>query len=65
MVRLKCQHGTEDFLDQLHAARFGCRLFIATLVGARSDYPNWIRELVDCLPQRLVLTSSLGIEAVT
>ncbi len=55
---LKCEHGTKDFLDQLHAAGIGRRLHIAYMVGTRSDYSHWIRELVDCLSQRLVLTSS-------
>lgn len=53
-------NGEEGFLDYVHLAGTGCGLHAADLVGAGSDLPNIIRELVGGLQKRLVLSSIGG-----
>jgi len=48
-------HGKEDILDLIYATRIGCRFHAAALVGAGSNNSNRVSELVDRLPQPLVL----------
>jgi len=48
-------HGKEDFLDLIYATRIGCRFHAAALVGAGSNHPNCVLQLVGRLSERLVL----------
>jgi hypothetical protein len=49
-------HGKEDFLDHIHASGTNSRLHAPALVGARSNHPNRVLQLVGRVSQRLVLT---------
>ena len=52
---LECGDGEEGFLDHVHRAGPGRRLYSADLVGTGSDHSDLLPGLVDRLPQRLVL----------
>src|SRR5712692_502230 len=55
---LEWRDGEESLLDQLHRAWAGRRFHSAPLVGAGRNHPHCICQLVDRLPQRLVLNYS-------
>ena len=52
---LECWHGEENLLGRFHCVGPGRRFHPADLVGAAGNDPIAYAELVDCLPQRLVL----------
>jgi len=54
--RLECQHGATNLLDRLYRVGRARGRFTAYLVGFAGDRPDRHRELVDRLPQRLVLS---------
>jgi hypothetical protein len=53
---LKWLHGEKGLLGQFHRAGRGGRFVSAPLVGALRDDSDRLRQLVDRLSQRLVLT---------
>jgi hypothetical protein len=48
-------YGEKDFLDQLHRSWPRSGFHSAVVVGAGGDDPYYLRQLVDRIPQRLVL----------
>src|ERR1700682_297744 len=48
---LELCHGEENLLDQLHGPWAGRRFHPAPLVGAGSNHPDRVRQLVDRVPQ--------------
>jgi hypothetical protein len=55
---LEWRDGEENLLDQLHRAWAGRRFHPTPLVGAGRNHPHCVCQLVDRLPQRLVLNAS-------
>ena len=53
-------HGAQDFLDQLHHPRAHRRFYSTPVVGHRRNGAGSLRQLVDRLPQRLVLKHSIS-----
>jgi len=51
---LEYGNGEKNLLDFVHRARTDRRLRSADLVGTGRNDSHLLRELVDCLPQRLV-----------
>lgn len=49
------RHGKKDILDHIYAVGCGGRIHLANLVGPGRDASHCLRELVDRIPQRLVL----------
>ena len=50
-------YGTQDILALFYRIGPTRRFPVADLVGAGRNHTHWLRELVDRLSQRLVLTS--------
>jgi hypothetical protein len=53
---LEYSHGAEDLLGQLHCVRAGGGFGFAALVGVGGNHSDCLRELVDRVSERLVLT---------
>jgi len=55
--------GTKDLLDHIHDLGSDCGFRSAAMVGAGSNHPNLLPEMVGGLPQRLVLADAATLFA--
>jgi hypothetical protein len=55
---LELSYAAQSLLDDVHGCWSRRRFGIAILVGSRRHGPDWHGQLVDRLPQRLVLTKT-------
>jgi len=56
-VGIECPNGAQDLLGQLHRAGTSGRFHFAAMVGVVGNHTNRLRELVDRLSQRVVLSA--------
>ena len=60
LTGLECRDGAQDFLDQLYGIGTGSGFALAKhLVGTGAHNSGVVRQLVDRIPQRLVLNTSV------
>jgi len=63
-VGIECPNGAKDLLGQLHRAGTSGGFHFAAMVGPCCNHTHYLRELVDRLSQRLVLSAFSPLQDV-